>query len=71
MSSSVVKCVQKSGGVVKCIQISGGVVKCVQKEWRYGNLHLDTIWCCNIPPDASDAADARTRSRCGASGSKA
>jgi len=51
MSSSIVKCVQKSSGVVKCVQMSGGVVKCFRKDWRYGNVHPDTIWYCNRPPD--------------------
>jgi len=71
MSSSLVKCVQISGGVVKCVQISGGVVKFIQQECRYGNLHPDAIWCCNTPPDAQDTADARMTSRRGASGSDA
>jgi len=41
--------------------MSGGVVKCVQKQWGYGNLPLDAIWCCNTPPDTLDVVDTKSK----------
>jgi len=49
----------------------GGIGKYVQKQWRYGNLPQDAIWCFNRAPNAQDAADTRMMSGSRASGSDA